>query len=108
METARNSTSAAPGRKIFYLPKRANQGGWEKLIELGAVQTGEGDYNFHRLEVPQSWDLRPSDVSPFQKRLYDAEGDAGKIIAKVFYKPGSAGGGGSLHVFLTEDDPMKD
>lgn len=82
METARNSTSAAPGRKIFYLPKRANQGGWEKLIALGAVQTGEGDYNFHKLEVPQSWDLRPSDVSPFQKRLYDAEGDAGKITPR--------------------------
>lgn len=106
METAKTS-AAAPGRKIFFLPKRANQGGWEKLIELGAVQTGQGDYNFHKLEVPQSWDLRPTDVSPFQKRLYDAEGDEGNLIAKVFYKPGSAGGGGCLHVFLTDDDPQR-
>lgn len=107
METT-NTSTVTPGRKIFYLPKRANQGGWDKLNELGALQTGQGDYNFHRCEVPTGWDLRPSTVSPFQKRLYDAEGDGGKLIAKVFYKPGSAGGGGSLHVFLSEDDPMLD
>lgn len=99
------STATPQDRKVFFLPKRANSGGWEKLLELGVVQTGESDYNFHKAEIPSAWDIRPTDVSPFQKRIYDAEGSAGKMIAKIFYKPGSAGGGGTLHVILSPDDP---
>ncbi len=99
------STATSPDRKIFFLPKRANSGGWEKLIELGVVQTGESDYNFHKCEIPKAWDLRGTTVSEMQKRIYDAEGPEGKMIAKIFYKPGSAGGGGTLHVILSPDDP---
>ncbi len=51
--------------------------------------------------MPQGWNIADSGVSPWQKRLFDSNG---KMIAKIFLKP--AGRCGSLHVFLTDDDPM--
>ncbi|MCC7529330.1 MAG: hypothetical protein IT342_12475 [Candidatus Melainabacteria bacterium] len=109
---------ATAGATILYFPVRANEGGWDKLFELGAklteqdadgaVLTDDGKINvarspfrFARCQVPAGWEIRASGVSLYQNRLYDGEG---KMIAKIFYKP--AGGCGSIHVFLTDDDPM--
>jgi hypothetical protein len=97
-----NTALATTGAtKILAFPRRANTGGWEKLVVLGASPTGLGNFQFGEAEVPAGWEIRESNVSVFQKQLFDG---TGKMIAKIFYKP--TGGGGSLHVFLTEDDPM--
>lgn len=100
--------AATAGATILSFPVRANEGGWDKLFALGAKLTAEGEkaqairaFQFAECEVPAGWDIRDSGVSPWQKRLFDADG---KMIAKIFYKP--AGGCGSIHVFLTDDDPM--
>lgn len=112
------SAAATAGATILYFPARANEGGWDKLYELGAkptvqdpdgaVLTADGKVDVHRspfrfarCEVPSGWELRDSGVSPWQKRLFDGDGN---MLAKVFYKP--TGGGGTIHVFLTADDPM--
>lgn len=87
--------------KILAFPRRENIGGWDKLVELGAVKTGGGNFQFSEAYVPAGWEIRESGVSPWQKRLHDKDGN---VLAKIFYKP--AGGGGSIHVFLTADDPM--
>lgn len=87
--------------KILAFPRRANTGGLEMLAELGVVSTGEGNFQFFEGFVPAGWNIRESGVSPWQKRLCDMDGN---VIAKIFYKP--TGGGGSIHVFLTADDPM--
>ncbi len=106
--TAIATLAATAGATILSFPVRANEGGWDKLFALGAKLTAEGEkahairaFQFAECEVPAGWDIRDSGVSPWQKRLFDADG---KMIAKIFYKP--AGGCGSIHVFLTEDDPM--
>ncbi len=102
------SVAATAGATILCFPVRANEGGWDKLFALGATLTAEGEkayairaFQFAECEVPQGWNIADSGVSPWQKRLFDGNG---KMIAKIFYKP--AGGCGSLHVFLTDDDPM--
>jgi hypothetical protein len=102
------AAAATAGATILSFPVRANEGGWDKLFALGAKLTAEGEkayairaFQFAECEVPAGWEIRDSGVSPWQKRLFDADG---KMIAKIFYKP--AGGCGSIHVFLTEDDPM--
>jgi hypothetical protein len=116
--TAIAMTAATAGATILSFPVRANEGGWDKLFALGAklteqdadgaVLTDDGKidiarspFRFARCEVPAGWEIHASGVSPWQKRLFDGEG---KMIAKIFYKP--TGGGGSIHVFLTDDDPM--
>lgn len=106
--TAIATIAATAGATILCFPVRANEGGWDKLFALGAKLTAEGEkahairaFQFAECEVPAGWDIRDSGVSPWQKRLFDADG---KMIAKIFYKP--AGGCGSIHVFLTDDDPM--
>jgi len=116
--TAILSAAATAGATILYFPARANEGGWDKLYELGAkptvqdpdgaVLTADGKvdvrrspFRFARCEVPSGWEIRESGVSPWQKRLFDADGN---MLAKIFYKP--TGGGGSIHVFLSADDPM--
>lgn len=106
--TAIATLAATAGATILSFPVRANEGGWDKLFALGAKLTAEGEkahairaFQFAECEVPAGWDIRDSGVSPWQKRLFDADG---KMIAKIFYKP--AGGCGSIHVFLTDDDPM--
>lgn len=96
-----NIAIATSATKIFAFPRRANNGGWDKLVALGARPTGHGNFQFGEAQVPAGWEIRQSAVSIFQKQLFD---ETGKMIAKIFYKP--TGGGGSLHVFLTEDDPM--
>lgn len=102
------ASAATAGATILSVPVRANEGGWDKLFALGAKLTAEGEtafairaFQFAACEVPAGWEIRESGVSPWQKLLLDADG---KMIAKIFYKP--AGAGGSLHVFLTDDDPM--
>jgi hypothetical protein len=116
--SAAAAAAATAGATILCLPARANEGGWDKLYELGvkptvqdpdgAVLTADGKVDVHRspfrfarCQVPAGWELRDSGVSLWQKRLFDGDG---RMLAKVFYKP--TGGGGSIHVFLTEDDPM--
>lgn len=106
--TAIASVAATAGATILSFPVRANEGGWDKLFALGAKLTAEGEkahairaFQFAECEVPHGWNIADSGVSPWQKRLFDGNG---KMIAKIFYKP--AGGCGSLHVFLTDDDPM--
>lgn len=100
------TTAATAGATILSFPVRANEGGWDKLFALGAKLTAEGEkayairaFQFAACEVPAGWEIRDSGVSPWQKRLFDGEG---KMIAKIFYKPA---GGGSIHVFLSDDDP---
>jgi hypothetical protein len=106
--TAIAMTAATAGATILSFPVRANEGGWDKLFALGAKLTAAGEkayairaFQFAQCEVPAGWEIRDSGVSPWQKRLFDGEG---KMIAKIFYKP--TGGCGSIHVFLTDDDPM--
>lgn len=114
--TAIAITAATAGATILCFPVRANEGGWDKLFALGAklteqdadgaVLTDDGKidvspFRFARCQVPAGWEIRASGVSLYQNRLFDGEG---KMIAKIFYKP--AGGCGSIHVFLTDDDPM--
>lgn len=100
--------AATAGATILAFPVRANEGGWDKLFALGAKLTAECEvsfakraFQFAECEVPSGWAIRESGVSPWQKRLHDADG---RMLAKIFYKP--TGGCGSIHVFLTEDDPM--
>jgi hypothetical protein len=106
--TAIAMTGTTAGATILSFPVRANEGAWDKLFALGAKLTAEGEkayairaFQFAECEVPDGWEIRDSGVSPWQKRLFDGEG---KMIAKIFYKP--AGGCGSIHVFLSDDDPM--
>lgn len=111
-------SAATAGATILYFPARANEGGWDKLYELGAkptvqdpdgaVLTADGKVDVHRspfrfarCEVPAGWEIRDSGASPWAKYLVNGDGT---MIARLFYKP--TGGGGSIHVFLTADDPM--
>ena len=106
--TSNSSPATAGATKLLSFPVRSNAGAWDKLRELGARLTADGEEKFAigafqvaECEVPAGWEIRDTDVSPWQKRLYDADG---KMLAKIFIKP--TGGVGSIHVFINDDDPM--
>lgn len=92
---------------LLSFPFRANEGGWEKLFELGArltpagnVAFGKGAFQVCECEVPSGWNIRKTTISPNQDIVFDAEGH---VVARIYTKPQ---GGGSIHVILNGDDPL--
>lgn len=89
----------AGATKPFCIPRRINDGGLARLTELGVEIGGQRDFQLNDAQIPASWELRDTTVSPWQKRLFDG---AGNLVAQLFYKP--CGGTPSINVLLTEDD----
>lgn len=92
---------------LLSFPFRANEGGWEKLFELGARLTPAGKVAFAKgafqsceCAVPAGWNIRKTTISAHQEILFDAEGH---VVARIYTKPQ---GGGSIHVILNADDPL--
>ncbi|MBS1993981.1 MAG: hypothetical protein JSS83_25895 [Cyanobacteria bacterium SZAS LIN-3] len=83
--------------KGFYLPtRRLNDATIAALASVGLTFDGEtSEYGFRHCTLPEGWTPVPAEESPMQLRLHDEQG---RLRIRVFYKPGSQGGGGSLEV----------
>lgn len=81
--------------RILWLPKRVNHATWADVEALGVVRTGNENFSYFETRVPADWQIVDTDISIYQKRLVDG---SGKHLAKLFYKPGSQGGGGSMEL----------
>jgi len=96
----------------FHLPvRRLKTEGIQALQALGIVFDGEAnEYGFQHCTLPEGWAPSPSEASPMQLHLNDEQG---RLRLRVFYKPGSQGGGGSVmfnprfSVTLKTDDTLQ-
>jgi hypothetical protein len=105
--------SAYDASKGFYLPasRITNDLSLEALSAIGITVDGElTAEGFRHCTMPAGWTPVPTDVSPMQLRWQDAQG---RLRAKVFYKPGSQGGRGSMeiccrfNVYLRTNDTLQ-
>lgn len=97
-----NSQAATASKTVkLWLPTKVFHNTFDAIAQrFGLTPTGTPDNNgFREMNVPEGWHIEDSTESMFQKRLVDA---SGTHIAKLFYKPGSQGGRGSMQ--LLEDE----
>jgi hypothetical protein len=62
----------------------------DDLRAMGITLTGESKGHYIECVLPRGWKVTASDVSPYQSHLLDQDG---KLRARLYYQPGSAGGG---------------
>lgn len=100
MSNSQATTTTAATSKLW-LPTKVFHNTFEAIASrFGLTATGTPDNNgFREMNVPADWQIADSTESPFQKRLVAGDGTH---IAKLFYKPGSQGGGGAMQ--LLEDE----
>jgi hypothetical protein len=90
--------SAYDASKGFYLPATRVGNGLklEDLSAIGIIVDGEKTaYGFRHCMLPADWSPVPAAESEYQLRFVDGQG---RLRAKIFYKPGSQGGGGSMEL----------
>ena len=91
----------SPGGEVkAYLPAKVWHGAsLQDLRAFGVVPTGKtakaGLNDIVECELPLGWRIVESGVSPFQTRLVDA---LGRVRARIFSQPGSAGGGMEMEI----------
>ncbi len=95
------STATTPTAAKLWLPTKVFHNTFDAIAaQFGLTPTGTPDNNgFREMNVPDGWHIEDSTESVFQKRLVDA---SGTHIAKLFYKPGSQGGGGAMQLLADE------
>jgi hypothetical protein len=81
----------------FALPTRVYSGlTLEALSVIGITVDGEKTAaGFRHCMMPAGWTPVASDESPMQLRWQDAQG---RLRAKIYYKPGSQGGGATMEL----------
>jgi hypothetical protein len=84
--------------KGIYLPARRITGSLslDALAVIGIIADGDvNEYGFRHCMLPADWKPVAATESDMQLRIEDGQG---RLRARVFYKPGSQGGGGSLEL----------
>lgn len=94
--------AASDSVRQYCLPMRVMyQGDMSSLAAEGVTFVEPSDNGFGLFNIPAGWSVHGTTLSPWQHRLYD---DAGRVRAKLFYKPGSAGGGGKIEILPRDND----
>jgi hypothetical protein len=84
--------------KGFFLPATRITNGLtlEALSAIGITVDGDtNETGYRHCMLPEGWTPVPAQESNMQVRLQDG---LGRLRAKIFYKPGSQGGGASMEV----------
>ena len=69
----------------------------DELAAFGVTPVGDVTLDrMRRCTLPQDWKLVPADESPMQLRVHDGQD---RLRFKLFYKPGSQGGGADMQLF---------
>ncbi|MBS2005927.1 MAG: hypothetical protein JST01_02725 [Cyanobacteria bacterium SZAS TMP-1] len=85
------TTAEVGTRAVYWLSNRIWHGRTVANLQAMGIQlTGNRQDNYIEAILPSGWYVRDSAESPFQKHLVDQDG---AIRARLYYQPGSAGGG---------------
>jgi len=93
--------SSYDATKGFFLPASRIYGAdgltLEALSAIGIIVVGDKTAaGFRRCMLPEGWTPVAASESTMQVRLQDGQG---RLRAKIFYKPGSQGGGASMQLW---------
>ncbi|MBS1999755.1 MAG: hypothetical protein JSS86_25720 [Cyanobacteria bacterium SZAS LIN-2] len=90
-QSSPSDAADADSHQIHWLSSRIWHGRTvDDLQAMGIQLTGNHQDNYIESILPSGWHVRDSAESPFQKHLVDQDG---AIRARLYYQPGSAGGG---------------